>query len=137
MNDFFKKPGDLNALDKDISSKSMDSFFRKPGDVDSNRGMSSFFRNPGDIESASEVVNLNTKKDIEEYLISIVSGKKYANESELGTLIGGGNTIVDLNRLQEMVDLGYNIVSAKYINNNMIMVEFQEFKKNDSRGMGR
>lgn len=118
MNDYFKKAGDLNVSgidsDKLTTGNKMNDYFKSPGDIASN-----------------DITN------IEEYLLTIVSGKKYDNECELGTLVGGGNTIVDFNKLQEMVKLGFNIVNAKYINDNMIMVEFQEYKKNDSRGMGR
>ena len=131
---YFSNPGDIE-----------NNFFKVPGDIESvSKGDTiptdsverSFFKVPGDIESVSKGDTKSTDS-VEDYLVSIVSGKKYDYESELGTLIGAGKTIVDFNRLQEMVSLGFNIVSAKYINDKMIEIEFQEFKKDNVKGMVR
>ena len=128
---YFSKAGDL---DKNYFSKAGDlvSEERTP----SQKEVSPFFKTPGDIPEQSPKISTNAI-DVEDYLLTIVSGKKYDSVCELGTLVGGGNIIVDFNRLQEMVDLGYNIVRAKYINDKMIEIEFQEFRKEDIKGMGR
>ncbi|MBQ2873024.1 MAG: hypothetical protein IJE89_03385 [Bacilli bacterium] len=106
-------------------------YFSRAGNLDEN-----FFKRPGDIPETPRKNTLRSIDNIEEYLLKVVSGKKYDYVCELGTLVGGGNTIVDINRLQEMVNSGFNIISAEYINDNMIMVEFQEFRK-DTRGIRR
>ena len=92
--------------------------------------MNRFFKKAGDLDSDKHKSVMN-KAAIEEYLLTIVSGKKYDYECELGTLCGGGKTIVSFDRVKEMVDLGYNIISAKCINVNMIEVEYQQFRKNN------
>ena len=56
-------------------------------------------------------------------MLTVVSGKKYGNE--FGSMSSGGKTIVSLNQLKEMVDTGYNIINANYINQNMIEIEFE------------
>ena len=125
---YFKKAEDLSVGDKKVDSsvvtvKDMGAFFKKAGDIISTKT-----QNDLNFDNASV-------SEIKDYLLTIISDKKYDAECELGILCGGGNMIVDFQRLQEMVNSGYNIVSAEYINKNMIMVEFQEFKKSENRGM--
>ena len=85
--------------------------------------MDRYFRPAGDLPSKS------VKEEIDDYILAVVSGKKYEAICELGTLCGGGITIVSFNKFKDMVDNGYNIINAKYINNDMIEVEFQQFRK--------
>ena len=103
-------------------------YFSKPGDLSDN-----YFKKAGDIQNTKRN-DFSNKNKIEKYLLSIVSGKKYRTVCELGTLVEGGNTIVDIETLQKMVESGVNIISAKYINDKMIMIEFQVFRQADTKG---
>lgn len=106
----------------------MNDFFKPAGDLDSPK---SNFRLSEDLTTKS------IKDKIEDYILTVASGKKYEAISELGVLCGGGKIIVTFEKFQEMVNDGYNIISAKCINTNMIEVEFQQFKKDKIEGRVR
>lgn len=38
--------------------------------------------------------------------------------------------VVSFSKLQELVEQGCNIISAEYLNSDMIVIEFQELTKN-------
>jgi hypothetical protein len=137
MSNYFKRPGDLTVEGTE--------YFKRPGDLTVEG--TEYFKRPGDLptenhqnEAMLPLQNINkerstgtamTEQQIKDYLLTIATGKKYGFESELGTLSGGGRTITTFEELNEMVATGYNIVSANYIGNNMIEVEFQQFRKNN------
>ena len=132
-------------------------FFRKPGDIEleplkGRNGLSevSGFRPAGDliydndvspidminIDKQNVLLEMDTKKEnmntnnsnfLDDYLLTIVSGKKYDAVCELGVLMESGRIIVSLEELRQMVDEGYNIVSANVIGPNMIEIEFQKY----------
>ena len=131
---YFKPAGDLTD---EINPE--DKYFKPAGDLDDEKMYveDSFFRPAGDLSNnASKKTNnneeivskLNNDIDkIRDYLLTIVSGKRYDNVCELGVLMGAGRMIVTLEELIKMVDEGYNIVSANVINANMIEIEFQRY----------
>ena len=137
-NKFFMPAGDLTDDDsKLIYSKTDTSILtpiRKSGEIEDD-----FFRPAGDLtdinSKMSKKINNNEKiikkinniDEIKDYLITIVSGKKYDNVCELGVLMESGRIIVTLEELMKMVDEGYNIVSANVINANIIEIEFQRY----------
>ena len=83
--------------------------------------MNNYFKQAGDLETKNTLVD-----NINKYLVSIVSGKRYESTSEFGNVISAGSIIVSINKLKEMVDEGcYNFISAKYINPQVIEIEFQ------------
>jgi len=120
-NNFFRPAGDLNDGKSDLLySKKIER------NLTPIRKSEQYFRPAGDLD-----INLTNK--IDDYLLTVVSDKKYVN------VCGAGKTIVGFEQLKKMVDEGYNIVSAKVINadNDMIEVEFQEIIKSENRGMRR
>ena len=135
MNKYFKMAGNLDSSDtqtkKNDGLKLGEPFFRRAGDLETPEKVNStglksanpHFRRAGDLDGKS------LKEEIEDYILSVTSGKRYDAVCELGTLCGGGMTIVTFDKLKEMVNEGYNIVSAKYINDTMIDVEFQQFRQ--------
>ena len=151
-NGFFTNPGNLSGTEifrsagnlggynnKGVISKKEDknNLYMKPFRTASNSG-DNFFRSAGDLSINNDVVTVTqkdglTEKEIDEYLLSVVSGEKYPYECELGTLCGGGCKVVNFMELKQMVQDGYNIVRAKTININTIEVEFQQFRKVDNR----
>ena len=128
-NSYFKPAGDL-SVDEDKKSRDMSTYF-KPMDnlVDTNdRGKINYFKPAGDLNVDN---NDKTKLDeINDYLITVVSGKKYPPVCELGVLMGAGIMVVNLEQLKELVESGHNIVSAKVINadREMIEVEIQRYE---------
>ena len=67
-----------------------------------------------------------TLDEIEAYVKSHTSGiRKYDNVCE------GGNIIVTLNEFINMVNEGYNIISAEVLNENMISIDYQKEIKKD------
>lgn len=66
---------------------------------------------------------LKTKKDIDDYLLTIVSGKTYGSVCELGVLVDQGSIIVSLEELKRMVNEGYNIISAQCLNANIGLID--------------
>ena len=118
MERFFKIAGDLNKKDTQYSNNE-NSYFRVAGSLNN-------------IKDNNQNYNIMGKDndDIKKYLDSIVSGKKYDFESELGTVSSEGAVIVSLSELREMVEDGnYNIIKANYINNEMVDIVYQHFNK--------
>ena len=99
----------------------------------------SFFSTPEE-----KVVNKDTSRrdKINDYLLTVVSGKKesYSDDS---ISIEGGNLIVSFKELQELVDRGCNIIKAEclYVDENvpdgskdMISIEYERVvKKSEMR----
>lgn len=116
MKNYFKIAGDL---DKDLNrieeTNNMHNYFRPATDLD--------VPNNSDINNA-------LKEDIENYLLTIVSGKHMNDECELGYIKGAGSLIVTFAELQRMVNDGsYNIIKAEYFNPEMVAIEYQEYSK--------
>ena len=124
MNKYFKKAGNL---DENYFRSASD--LGEPSVIDNIRDENKYFHPAGDLK----VTNVNS--NIDDYLLSVVSGEKY--DSEL--VVGAGRIITDINRLKQMVDEGYNIVSAKCLHptGSMIEVEFQKIRKDNNMGRGR
>lgn len=105
-------------------------FFKRAEDLNSHllNNENEYFKSAGDLEE--ELSQDKIKDDdfelIDDYLLAIVSGKRY--ESEFGVAMSGGMAIVTLDKLKEMVEEGYNIVRASVINTEkkLIDVEFQK-----------
>ena len=104
----------------------MDKYFKKADDlgVIKDEKKESYFHIAGDLTVDK---NETKKLDINDYLLTVVSGKKYDKVCELGVLMGSGRIIVNLEQLMKMVDEGYNIVSANVIGSNMIEIEYQKY----------
>ena len=65
-------------------------------------------------------------ENIKSYLKTIVSGREFEMECELGVLCSGGSCIVSFDELKNMIDEGtYNIISAECLNKDMISIEYQ------------
>ena len=150
-NKYFKPAGSLEDNRSDLLySKKVDvksSPFKNPGDLTTEKvlGENSYFKPAGDL--IDKPINKNLSyNNIDDYLLQNVSGKKYASVCELGVLMEAGRMIVSLEQLKQMIDEGYNIVSASIIIRNeldpeafkhpalyfdakrdMIEVEFQKF----------
>ena len=119
---YFKAPGDLESGYFKAPGDLESGYFKAPGDLGSG-----YFKAPGDLNNDVNISN------IDDYLSTVVSGKRYSSVCELGVLRGSGRVIVGLNELKKMVDDGYNIVFANVMNDsaNMIEVEYQEFVYDD------
>lgn len=103
----------------------MNNFFKPAEDLNKNESEQKYFKQAGDLENN---LNIADEVEIKSYLESVVSHQKFEGA------IGGGMMIVSFSRLQELVDSGYNIVKAEYINPNMISIEFQEFETKRKNG---
>lgn len=119
-------------------NKMKDNYFKMADDLNDNI----YFKPAGDLDinKQEEKNNFNEleKNKIEDYLLTIVSGKKY--NSEFGTVMDAGTMIVSFEKLVNMVDEGYNIIRANIINidKKWIEVEFQKcISKKDKTGKGR
>ena len=104
MNKDFYTPGDLDGgMLKPAGSLEQDNtYFKMAGDLKDN----------------------NSKNEVEEYLKSVVTGKR--TSPEFGHFpIAAGQRFVSFDRLKDMVNNGYNIIRANYFENmKMIEVEF-------------
>ena len=127
---YFKPLGDL---------KSEEEYFKLLEDLKSEE---EYFKpleelNSSDIkdEHIGKKGKFNNLHDVEDYLLTVVSGKKYDSVCELGVLMGAGRMIVKLEQLIKMVDEGYNIVSAEIINfdRNMYEIEFQRYEYDEEK----
>lgn len=132
MNDYFKKAGDLND---DILNITGSSYFKKAGDLNNYIPKGNTTLPKQELSSVSSSIKnqdkiKNLEADINKYIRSIVSGKKYESVSDFGTVISAGSIIVPFSKLREMVEEGcYNFISATYINPKAIAIEFQQIDK--------
>ena len=137
--DYFHVASDLD--DMSMGTKSTNGYFRAAGDLTPNstaQGMTDYFKPAGDLNKETiiekdfvknEFNMMKNKEDINDYLLTVVSGQKYPSVCELGVLMEAGRIIIRMNELRKMVEEGYNIVSANVINadRGMIEVEFQRY----------
>lgn len=113
----------------------MNKYFRQASDLldDSKK----YFYVPGDLNDGIKNVVVSKEMSVEEinnYLNTIVSGKEYDSDCELGTLCAAGSCIVSFDELKSMIDEGgYNIISAECLNREMISIEYQQFNKEFSK----
>ncbi len=63
------------------------------------------------------------REKIEEYLKSIVS------EPDDGELIEAGSKITTIDKLSNLIEEGYIITEATYLNENLVSISFQKSKK--------
>ena len=126
---FFKKPEEMVSYFKPAG----DLDYSKSDSLDSNKvlGEGVGFKPAGDLLYDNPINKEYSYNDVNDYLLSVVSGKKYDSVCELGVLMGGGRTIVTLEGLKQMVEQGYNIVSANVINTDMIEIEYQKYIYNE------
>ena len=130
MNKYFMTPEEYEKLiEKEKSSSlsnefEMDEYFKPAGELDSPTKKESEQKNAQLLDK-----NLSEEK-VKEFLTSISSGKSYPGKSELGIVCSGGIRLVSIVQLIDMVNQGnYNIISAKYINNEVVEIKFQELLK--------
>ena len=122
MNEYFKVAGDL----ENHQVKDNNNYFKVAGNLDNDVSNKTNFN---DLKSK----NIMPKEEIEDYLITVVSGKKMGFECELGTLCGEGEMIVSFEQLKEMYENGnYNIVSAQVFNPEMITIVFENYSKTNT-----
>lgn len=99
--------------------------FRKAGDLDRE---SDYFRKAGDLTG-----NIRRDTEIKDYLLTVVSGKRQSLGDDY-LRVAGGKTIVSFEQLKEMVNDGYNIISANYIRPmGMVDIEFEKYEKREGR----
>lgn len=115
----FSKAGDLTSEVKPGGVG-----FEAAGDLNTSKQNNSFSF------SEKKEETLKTPEEIRNWLKTIVSGEKKSNyafgEGLLAT--GGGSMFVSIEKLQEMVKNGDNIIKAEYFENmNMVMIEFESF----------
>ena len=107
----------------------MNKYFKVAADLleEKKKLGSAYFRPAGDLDGSSKI------DDINDYLLTVVSGERYPSVFELGVLTDAGKKIVRLSELKKMVDEGYNIVSANVLSyfDKMIEVEFQKHVYNE------
>lgn len=144
MQDFFKPAGDLEKKIEELKNKTEDEnkYFQTAGDLDDEALAEKI--EPQNEKNKDTFLKLNQKhgknileqekiNSINKYIDSIVTGKFYEYESELGTLIGGGYILVTLAELKQMAeDDSYNIIKAICLNSKVIAVEYQQFEKENS-----
>lgn len=66
-------------------------------------------------------------KEINDYVKSYVSGIKLPNGFNGYTLSEAGRMIVSFPKFIQMVSSGYNIISADYLGNDNVDIEYQKF----------
>lgn len=127
MNNNFYNPGDLN-----------DNGFKVAGNLESEKNSS--FYNPGSLsdngfkvadnleQNNISVKDNNSTNEVEEYLKSVVTGKK--TPPEFGHFpIAAGQKFVSFDELKAMVDRGDNIIKAEYFEQmEKILIEFETFE---------
>lgn len=122
-NKYFKVAGDLK--ENSPQNTNQNSFF-KPA-----RNLTEYKQTKLSVNQETSNNEL-TKEEIENYLITIVSGEPLDFENELGTICGGGKMIVTFKELQVMADTNcYNFIKAQCLNPNMIVIEYQQYKPFD------
>ena len=108
MNKDFYTPGDLDGgmLKPAGSLEQGNTYFKMAGDLKDN----------------------NSKNEVEEYLKSVVTGKR--TPPEFGHFpIAAGQRFVSFEELKNMVDRGDNIVRAEYFEQmGKILIEFETFE---------
>ena len=73
-------------------------------------------------------------EEIQKYLDKISSGIRYDSNSERGMVCEEGDTIVfSMDEVVDMVEKGYNIISANCLNKDVIQIKYQGFMKGRGR----
>lgn len=149
MENFFNPAGDLdNSLknEKKVEeSKNMDKYFTQGGDltgsinneypIERENITGNFFNPAGDLTDSpkeEKTTTITNMDPIQNYINSIVSGTKFPDECDLGTLCSEGELIVSLAELDVMsTDESYNIISAEYFNSEMVVIHYQKYTKDN------
>ena len=122
---YFQASGDLILPDDIEELRDADKHFRALGDLDEE------VLEKDDLRLPDEQINtsLSSLEKINNYLLTVVSGKRYEPVCELGVLMGGGRMVVNLQQLQNLVDTGHNIIWANVINadRGLIEIEVQKY----------
>lgn len=107
----------LDALKKNEERSEIPNGFYAPRDFDD------------EVENKKDYTSL--KEEIDDYLLTVVSGERTPSEN----ICESGSTLVKYDKLKEMVDNNYNIISAKYLGDDLISIRYD--KEIDKRGMSR
>lgn len=76
-------------------------------------------------------------REINDYVKSCVSGIKLPNGFNGYTLSEAGRMIVSFPKFIQMVSSGYNIISADYLGNDNVDIEYQKFMEFNNKKKGR
>ena len=127
-NNYFRPLGDLDNKETAVNRGEQE-YFVRAGNLDEavSKQTPEYFTVAGDLDASD--IKMDTSKEINDYLLTVVSGKRYEPVCELGVLMGGGRMIVNLEELKNLVDTGHNIVFANVINaeKGLIEVEVQKY----------
>lgn len=144
MNNYFKRPEDLTSKGftqaQDLSSNNT---LKPASDLTPNND-NGYLKPAGDISTSNNTQNVgynafkpardisqseNSIEEINEYLKEIQTGQR-----TYGPILGGAKMFVPLDKLKQMVNDGYNIISAKYFEQMQIIeVEFDIPTKSKTR----
>ena len=121
MNKYFKIAGDLPQNNEEIIKHS-----EKEGKLKYSYNIKK------KLEESQQEIKTNkinkSPEEIQAYLNNICSGvREEENIKEAGTII------TTLEKLYDMVEKGYNIVTAEYLANNLVSIEFQKINKRGRR----
>lgn len=121
MDNYFKPAGNIEEQQQ--------SYFKPAGNLQKEEEKGNQYFQPAEnIESHQQIGNIkNEEVEINEYLKSIVTGKR--TPPEFGHFpVAGGQKLVSLEELKEMVSRGDNIIKAEYFEEmKKIMIEFESF----------
>lgn len=160
MSNYFQRPEDLTSKGfmqaQDLSNNTLktagnltsnnDNGYLKPaGDIPTNDNTknvgyntfkpagtlntSDYFKRPEDLSSKENSTHKTVSEEITSYLEEVQTGQR-----TYGPVLGGAKTFVTYDRLKQMVEEGYNIISATYFEQmQMIEVEFDIPAKTKTR----
>ncbi len=95
----------------------MSNYFQKPEDLNTSNN---YLKQAGDLSSKGTSSHKTVVEEITSYL-----EKVQTRQRTYGPVLGGAKTFVTYDRLKQMVEEGYNIISATYFEQmQMIEVEF-------------
>ena len=98
-----------------------------------------FFSKAINLDDSISMSKNITKKEINNYLSMVVSGKRYGFQK--GLPYSGGIMLVSFEELKEMVDRGDNIIKAQCLDDNGILIdiEYESYRniENNKQGRGR
>lgn len=121
---YFKPAGNLQKEEEKGNQ-----YFQPASDLEKEEVKeNSYFQPAENIESHQQIGNIkNGGVEINEYLKSIVTGKR--TPPEFGHFpVAGGQKLVSLEELKEMVSRGDNIIKAEYFEEmGKIIIEFESF----------
>lgn len=115
MSNYFQRPEDLTSKGFTQAQDLSNNILKPAGDLIPNSD-NGYLKPAGDISQSER----NSVEEINKYLQEIQTGQK-----TYGPVLGGAKMFVSLDELKQMVNDGYNIVSANYFEQiQMVEVEF-------------